>query len=217
MRGLRRFWYRFAEIVLVLLGLGWLVSPDTGIDVVFLLAWDLVAIITIVTRWMRLRRYRLAADGPAGERPAWLHSLLGRRTSFVSTIVVSVVGMTAGGLILVANTIAEDDDETAFVLQICAAPAVLAAWMLLHFGYADRYAHLHFQAAPAAGLRFPGADRPDLVDFAYFAFTIGTSFATSDVEVQARPIRYTVLTHSVLSFVYNTAILGIAIGVITGK
>jgi uncharacterized membrane protein len=46
---------------------------------------------------------------------------------------------------------------------------------------------------------------------------VGTSFATSDVEVRARPIRYTVLTHSVVSFVYNTAILGIAVGVITGK
>ncbi|MBE8521401.1 DUF1345 domain-containing protein [Amycolatopsis sp. H6(2020)] len=74
---------------------------------------------------------------------------------------------------------------------------------------------LHYRAAP--GLRFPATERPNLLDFAYFAFTVGTSFATSDVEVQARPIRYTVLTHSVVSFVYNTAILGIAVGVITGK
>ncbi|WP_410636312.1 DUF1345 domain-containing protein [Amycolatopsis sp. cmx-4-83] len=38
-------------------------------------------------------------------------------------------------------------------------------------------------------MRFPATERPNLLDFAYFAFTVGTSFATSDVEVQTRPIR----------------------------
>ncbi|SEC82448.1 Uncharacterized membrane protein [Amycolatopsis tolypomycina] len=208
---MRRIWYQCAEFLLVLLGMGWLFAPNTGLDVVFLLAWDVLAVAVIVTRWLRIRRYRAAADG----EPVWLTSLLGRRSSFASTLLVSVVGLTAGGLILVANAVAEEDDELAFVLQVSAVPAVLAAWILLHFGYADRYAHLHHRAAP--GLRFPATEQPNLLDFAYFAFTVGTSFATSDVEVQARPIRYTVLTHSLVSFVYNTAILGIAVGVITGK
>jgi uncharacterized membrane protein len=214
MRRLRRIWYQCTEFLLVLLGLGWLIAPDTGLDVVFLLAWDVFAFVAIVTRWVRIRRYRLVGDEV---EPTWLHSLLGRRSNFAATLVVSVVGMTAGGLILVANAIAEEDEEMASALQIGAVPAVLAAWILLHFGYADRYAHLHYQAAPGPGLRFPATERPNLLDFAYFAFTVGTSFATSDVEVRARPIRYTVLTHSVVSFVYNTAILGIAVGVITGK
>lgn len=213
MARLRRIWYQCAEFLLVLLGLGWLIAPDTGLDVVFLLAWDVLAVAVIATRFLRIRRYRLAGD----TEPTWLHSLLGRRSSFAATLLVSVVGMSAGLLILAANVIAEDDDEYATVLQISAVPAVLAAWILLHFGYADRYAHLHYRAAPEPGLRFPATERPNLLDFAYFAFTVGTSFATSDVEVQARPIRYTVLTHSVVSFVYNTAILGIAVGVITGK
>ena len=195
----------------MLLGVGWLVAPDTGLDVVFLLAWDVLAVAVIVTRFLRIRRYRLAGDG----EPAWLHSLLGRRSSFAATVLVSVVGMSAGLLILTANVIAEEDGEYALVLQISAVPAVLAAWILLHFGYADRYAHLHYRTG--AGLRFPSVEKPNLLDFAYFAFTVGTSFATSDVEVRARPVRYTVLTHSVVSFVYNTAILGIAVGVITGK
>ena len=167
MRRVRRIWYQCAEFLLVLLGVGWLFAPNTGLDVVFLLAWDVLALAVIVTRWWRIRRYRRAADA----EPVWLTSLLGRRSSFASTVVVSVVGMTAGGLILVANTVAEEDDELAFVLQVSAVPAVLAAWILLHF-------------------RCGGS---------------------------GRPIRYTVLTHSVVSFVYNTAILGIAVGVITGK
>jgi uncharacterized membrane protein len=55
----------------------------------------------------------------------------------------------------------------------------------------------------------------NLLDFTYFSFTVGTSFAASDVEIRARSIRYIVLVHSILSFFYNAAILGIAIGVVT--
>jgi uncharacterized membrane protein len=35
--------------------------------------------------------------------------------------------------------------------------------------------------------------------------------------IRRAPARCTVLTHSVVAFVYTTAILGIAVGVITGK
>lgn len=83
-------------------------------------------------------------------------------------------------------------------------------------GFADRYAHLYYELAPAPALAFPETERPNLLDFAYFSFTIGSSFAASDVEVRSRVLRYTVLTHSVVSFFYNAAILSIAIGVITG-
>jgi uncharacterized membrane protein len=90
------------------------------------------------------------------------------------------------------------------------------AWLLLHFGYADRYAHLYYQEPDPPKLSFPGTKRPNLTDFAYFSFTVGASFAASDVEVQDRRVRYTVLTHGILSFFYNTAVLGIVISVITG-
>ena len=49
----------------------------------------------------------------------------------------------------------------------------------------------------------------------------GLAFVLQVSAVLAAWIRlhfgYAVLTHSVVSFVYNTAILGIAVGVITGK
>ena len=126
MRRVRRIWYQCAEFLLVLLGVGWLFAPNTGLDVVFLLAWDVLAIAVIVTCWVRIRRYRSAGDAEPASLPGW-------RSSFAATLVVSVVGMTAGGLILVANAVAEEDDELAFVLQVSAVPAVLAAWILLHF------------------------------------------------------------------------------------
>ncbi len=38
---------------------------------------------------------------------------------------------------------------------------------------------------------------PDFGDFAYVAFVIGTTFATSDVTVTTRRLRWIVLAHSV--------------------
>jgi uncharacterized membrane protein len=45
---------------------------------------------------------------------------------------------------------------------------------------------------------------------------MGTTFAVSDVESQNSSIRARILSHGILSFIYNTATLGIAVGVMTG-
>ncbi|HEY6594740.1 MAG TPA: DUF1345 domain-containing protein [Asanoa sp.] len=47
--------------------------------------------------------------------------------------------------------------------------------------------------------------------------TIGVSFATSDVEVRSRVLRWHVMVHSVLGFFYNAVVLAVAIGVVTGR
>ncbi|MGW4488084.1 DUF1345 domain-containing protein [Amycolatopsis sp. NPDC004368] len=52
-------------------------------------------------------------------------------------------------------------------------------------------------------------------DFAYFSFTVGSSFAASDVKAQDRQLHHPVLVHGVVSFFHNTAILSTAIGVLT--
>jgi uncharacterized membrane protein len=53
-------------------------------------------------------------------------------------------------------------------------------------------------------------------DFAYFAFTVGTSFAVSDVDVTDDTMRRAVLGHQILSFFYNTSILATVITLATG-
>ncbi len=57
---------------------------------------------------------------------------------------------------------------------------------------------------------------PDDLDFAYFAFGIGMTYQVADVVVSDRGLRRMVL-HSVLSYVYNTVILALAISLIFGK
>lgn len=57
---------------------------------------------------------------------------------------------------------------------------------------------------------------PELAEFLYFSFTIGTSFAVSDVTVVSRSMRKRVTAHSVLSFFFNAAVVAIAIDWLKG-
>ena len=96
--------------------------------------------------------------------------------------------------------------------------AVTAAWLLTHTAYTLRYAHLYYRddGDGEGGLGFPDQAPPALIDFAYFAFTIGMCFQVSDVLITAKPLRRAVLFHSVLSFAYNTAILALAMNLLAG-
>ncbi len=100
------------------------------------------------------------------------------------------------------------------LLQSCFA--LLAAplgWALIHVLAAYRYAHLYYSPDPDAGLMFPGdtTPNPGVVDFMYFAFTIGMTAQVSDVQVTNATIRRVVLFHGIGSFFYNTVILALAV------
>ncbi|GMA21198.1 DUF1345 domain-containing protein [Arsenicicoccus piscis] len=83
---------------------------------------------------------------------------------------------------------------------------------------ADRFREpLRARPRPRGRPALPGHQHPRPVDFVYLAFTLGSSFATSDVEITSRRMRFRVLLHSVLSFFYNAAVVALAISVITGK
>lgn len=205
---------RLIEFALILLGIASIVQPldSADVDVMVLGSWDLVAVLYLAIRWSRVRR---SHTRPPADDSTWLQGLLGRRTGFLFTLVASFVGITAGLTIVIAPS-PDGNTELDVLTNLVGVPAVIAAWLILHFGYSERYAHLFYDHLPEQAMAFPGTERPTMLEFAYFAFTLGTSFAVSDVEVRTSRVRSLVLGHSVLSFFYNTAILGIAIGVISG-
>jgi uncharacterized membrane protein len=103
-------------------------------------------------------------------------------------------------------------------VAVMAALGVISAWGVLHTSYALHYAYLYYRSEKSAGgLTFPSEQDPDQFDFAYFAFTIATSFAVSDVDVTDRVIRRAVLGHQILSFFYNTSILALVINLFTSS
>lgn len=67
---------------------------------------------------------------------------------------------------------------------------LLLAWLFANAVYTLHYAHCWYapdsQGSDTGGLEFPGSPTPDYEDFAYFAFTIGMTFQTSDWRSPAR-------------------------------
>ena len=92
---------------------------------------------------------------------------------------------------------------------------ILASWVLVHTTFTLRYAHACYGMGggqkASLGLSFPGEDEPDYLDFAYFSFTLGMCSQTSDVAVNSSRLRRLCLVHSLISFVFNVAIVGFSI------
>jgi len=90
------------------------------------------------------------------------------------------------------------------------------AWLFANTIYALHYAHLYY-AAPEGGLKFQDKDPPAYADFVYFAFTLGMTFQTSDVDISDKRIRNVVTMHCLAAFVFNLGILAFTINVLGGS
>jgi uncharacterized membrane protein len=207
---------RFAEVCLIVLGCGFTFASVSALtDLEFLAAWDVLAGGYLLVGFAVVRRRRLRPDPiqPGGSRAQRL--LTGARINFAFTLVASLVGMTSAGAVLEHGKVAGYGD----VIRPLGAVAIVLAWMLLHVGYARFYARCYYDPTGESGrgLDFPGSPVPITSDFLYFSFTLGTSFAASDVTVTSAPLRWHVMVHSVLSFFYNAVVLVLAIGILTGR
>lgn len=100
--------------------------------------------------------------------------------------------------------------------------AVASSWTLLHTLFTLRYAHQFYgddpeQKKSPGGLEFPNDSEPDYLDFAYFSFVIGMTSQVSDVAISAKRVRRTALAHGILSFLFNTVIIALTVGGLSGK
>ncbi len=188
-----------------------LIPARLGMAFRLISAWDVAALVMASFAWMIFlhsgpheTHHHAGTDDP------------GRRAVSVLVIVSSTVSLLATSVILRQARAQAPDVRDLFVV-LCIL-AVASAWLLTHSAYALRYAHLYYRDdnEGVGGLTFPGDAAPCYLDFAYFAFTIGMCFQVSDVSVPSRQIRRAVLGHSMLSFLYNTAILATAINLVVG-
>jgi uncharacterized membrane protein len=100
---------------------------------------------------------------------------------------------------------------------LLAAGTILLSWLVTQVVFTYHYAHEFYRpdsaGALAGGLVFPEEKQPDYWDFFYFATSIGAASQTSDVAIRARPLRRLVTLHAVISFVFNTTVLALAINI----
>ena len=188
-----------------------LMPAGPGRAVRIVAGWNAAALVLLTLAWSIIwrsdtdkTRFRAAAEDP------------GRKTVWAIVSIASTFSLFAAVVVL-RHAKSMSPGESALLIGLCLA-AVVGSWSLTHTTYTLRYAHLYYRDDDEGegGLTFPGERAPDYVDFAYFAFTVGMCFQVSDVVITSPLIRRTVLTHALLSFAYNTAILALALNLLAG-
>jgi uncharacterized membrane protein len=135
----------------------------------------------------------------------------------VALLVITGIVMAAVMTAIAAELAARGRPSPGAIALVVATLAL--AWLFSNMVYVLHYAHVFYvqhKGADKAGLDFPGCVEPDYWDFAYFAFTLGMTFQTSDVAVRARALRKTVLFHTLAAFVFNIGVLAFSINVLGG-
>ena len=97
-----------------------------------------------------------------------------------------------------------------------------AIWLFANSVYALHYAHEFYASAgpdkgDRGGIGFPGTRTPTYPDFAYFAFTLGMTFQTSDTAIGSPAIRRIALMHSLAAFVFNIGVIAFTINALGGR
>jgi len=131
------------------------------------------------------------------------------------TLAASVASLAAIAVEL-TNTHAGPDDRLGFHLTL-AGITILCSWFFVHTIYAIHYAHEYYgDKGERRGLAFPHEGQPDYWDFVYFSFNLGAAAQTSDVVILSKRMRRLALAHTILSFLFNTTILALAVNVGAG-
>ncbi len=140
----------------------------------------------------------------------------GRNMVYALVVIGSLVSVLAA--LALARQVKFLPPTEAHILALLSIVSVAIAWLVTHTSFTLRYAHLYYREDKegVGGLDFPGGAAPSYFDFAYFAFTIGMCFQTSDVCISSTQIRRATLLHALVSFAYNTLILALVLNLVFG-
>lgn len=183
----------------------------------FLLAWilalgvylALLALVVVPADDVQTRQ-RVSRDDP------------NRLTLVIVVIAVTLLGNLSVGVIL--TSVGKEHPLHAGLLVTLSVCAVLFSWILLHTAFGQYYARLYYEDTDVhgnpfpAGIRggfvFPGGAAPTYLDFMYISFTLGLTYAMSDVSVTSQKQRKVVLIHSVISFLFYSTVFGAVLNAI---
>jgi len=179
--------------------------PETGWHEALALSFDLAAALFLLSLLPLLRD----STATAMRR----HAAENDANRVMILLLTTMVGLGVMGAIAGELAASKAGDHAALVKLVGTLALI---WLFCNSVYALHYAHAFYLPIKgankdSAGLDFPGTGTPDYADFAYFAFTLGMTFQTSDVTVTAPGIRRIVLLHSLAAFVFNIGVIAFVI------
>jgi uncharacterized membrane protein len=175
------------------------------LSVAFLYGWDAFTLVFLVWVWSTI--------WPADAKETAKNALAEDDSRTASDLIL--LGASLVSLVAIGFTLAEATKSSGAHSVYLAAVAVVSialGWGAIHTTFTLMYARL-FYGEPKGGIDFEDGE-PDFRDFAYVAFTIGMTYQVSDTDVTQKRIRRIIVRHALLSFVFGTAIIAVAINVV---
>lgn len=190
---------------------GWLVPASLPLSVRAAAAWNAGAFVYLamafrVMTTCGIAQIRRIAEAEDESRLVFTTViLLAIASSFVAVLAVIADARAARGL-----------ERTIYVAL--AAGTVISSWLVMQIVFTLHYAHDYYRPETAdggiaRGLHFPEDNDPDYWDFFYFTTSIGATSQTSDVSIVSKKLRRTATVQAVLSFIFNTTIVALAINI----
>lgn len=108
------------------------------------------------------------------------------------------------------------------VLALLVATLVLS-WLFTNLIFTFHYARLFYgkgeggSADDFGGLNFPGSRDPEFSDFVNFAFVIGMTCQTADINITHPAMRRVATWHGLYAFAFNLGVLALAVNVVAGS
>lgn len=187
-----------------------LLPPSVSVEVRAVASWVTFAAVTLASTWLTILTLR-----PPQIRALAQREDPSRLVSLIMVLVGSAASLLAVVVLLQSSTTMQRAQKLEAI--VLALSAVALAWMLIHTVFTLRYAHLFYDdESGTPPVQFPDdCASPDYLDFAYFAFIIGMTAQTADVNIRGRLIRRTALLHGIVAFAFNTAVVALSIGVLS--
>jgi uncharacterized membrane protein len=185
--------------------------PANHLVIRVLAAWDAGGLALLALAWWLIVRsnsektkMRAAEDDPGGP-------------GVFLIVLVSSLASIAVAVLVLRDAKAIDPTATSLI-EFLGVIAIVVAWFLTQTSYTLHYAHMYYRKdGDEGGIDFNSEGDPDDLDFAYFAFIIGMTFQVADTNISDRGIRRAVLRHALISFVYNTIIIGLSINLFASQ
>ncbi len=171
-----------------------------------LIGWTVAAASYLLAVWLTI----LPLGPEATERRA---TRLDPSRAVADAIVVSAgVAILAAVALALVRAGGAHGGTKAYLLAI-GLVSVMFSWLAVHTIFTLVYARLYY-VDEVGGIDFNEEDKPDYVDFAYLAFTIGMTFQVSDTNLTAKAVRRAALRHALVSYLFGAVIVALVINIV---
>jgi uncharacterized membrane protein len=171
-----------------------------------LIGWDIAAASFLTGAWLTV----LHLDPESTQRRA---TRLDPSRSLADLLVISAgVAILAAVALALVRAGGAHGGTKAYLLAV-GLVSVVFSWTSVHTIFTLIYARLYYGDEPG-GIEFNEPDRPDYLDFAYLAFTIGMTFQVSDTNLTAKRIRRTALRQGLISYLFGAVIISLVINIV---